>query len=88
MKHLKNKHIIIILLSVLMLSSCRSKKKIFNGTSELKCPDYEEATITKNDKKTRWRLVLYKDGKKVGGKQKKGKSRLFKKKNKIFETKD
>ena len=52
MKHLKNKHIIIILLSVLMLSSCRSKKKIFNGTSELKCPDYEEATITKNDKKT------------------------------------
>lgn len=88
MKHLKNKHIIIILLSVLMLYSCRSKKKIFNGNSELNCPDYEEATVIKKEKKTRWRLVLYKDGKKVGGKQQKGKSRLFKKKNKIIETKD
>ncbi len=58
------------------------KKKVFNGVSTLDCPDYEEPLEdTKEKKKSKWRLVLYKDGKKVGGKSKKGKSRLFKKKN-------
>ncbi len=64
-----------------MLNSCRAKKT-FNGTSTLKCADYEESTsATKPKKKSKWRLVLYKDGKKIGKKSKKGKSRLFKKKN-------
>jgi hypothetical protein len=78
---IKSKHIIILLLSVLILSSCRTKKKTFNGTSTLKCADYDgSSTKTKQKKKTKWSLVLYKDGDKVGGKTKKGKSRLFKKK--------
>ena len=37
-------------------------------------------TLSKEKKKTKWNLVLYKDGDRVGGKTKKGKSRLFKKK--------
>jgi hypothetical protein len=78
---MKSKHIIILLLSVLMLSSCRTKKT-FNGTSTLECTDYNgNSSTTKSKKKSKWRLVLYKDGKKIGKKSKKGKSRLFKKSN-------
>jgi hypothetical protein len=80
-KQIKSKHIIILMLSVLILASCRAKKT-FNGTSTLKCADYENSPPSlKEKKKSKWRLVLYKDGNKVGGKSKKGKSRLFKKKN-------
>jgi|TARA_B110000977_G_C11007825_1_gene466479 hypothetical protein len=66
------------LLSVIIFSSCRTKKT-FNGTATLPCSDYEESSKTK--KKSKWKLVLYKDGEKLGGKSKKGKSRLFKKSN-------
>jgi len=66
------------LLSVIIFSSCRTKKT-FNGTATLSCSDYEESSKTK--KKSKWKLVLYKDGEKLGGKSKKGKSRLFKKSN-------
>ena len=80
MKLLQSKHIIILLLSVFVLSSCRTKKT-FNGTSKLECADHDEPlTQTKEKKKSKWRLVLYKDGNKVVGKSKRGKSRLFKKK--------
>ena len=80
MKQFKNKYIIIILLSALIISSCQTKKT-FNGTSKLKCAEYKEKpSITKPKKKSKWRLVIYKDGKKVGKKPKKGKSKLFKKK--------
>ena len=68
------------MLSILILSSCRVKKT-FNGTETLKCADYDGLSSTPNEKKSKWRLVLYKDGKRVLGKSKKGKSRLFKKKN-------
>lgn len=78
MRLLKSKHIIILLLSVIIFSSCRTKKT-FNGTATLPCSDYEESSKTK--KKSKWKLVLYKDGEKLGGKSKKGKSRLFKKSN-------
>jgi hypothetical protein len=74
---LKSKYIIILLLSVIIFSSCRTKKT-FNGTATLPCSDYEESSKTK--KKSKWKLVLYKDGEKLGNKSKKGKSRLFKKK--------
>ena len=57
------------------------KKKTFNGTSTLKCADYNEEIEVDEKKKSKWRLVLYKDGKRVGKKSKRGKSRLFKKKN-------
>lgn len=58
-----------------------TKKKTFNGISTLKCADYNESSEIKEDKKSKWRLVLYKDGKKIGKKSKRGKSRLFKNKN-------
>jgi hypothetical protein len=57
-----------------------TKKKTFNGTGALECAEYEESVDIKQKKKTKWRLVLYKDGSKVGGKSKRGKSRLFKNK--------
>jgi len=43
-----------------------NKKKTFNGAGVLNCTDHE-----KEKKKSKWRLVLYKDGKKIGGKSKK-----------------
>jgi hypothetical protein len=64
------------------------RKKTFNGTAELPCADYNNEVDhnKKEKKKSKWRLVLYKDGEKVIGdkkrsKTKRGKSRLFKKKN-------
>ena len=75
MRLLKIKHIIILLLSVVVLSSCRTKKT-FNGTATLPCNDFENSSTEK--KKSKWRLVLYKDGQKVSKKSKKGSSRLFK----------
>ncbi len=56
------------------------KKKVFNGTSKLECADHDQAIEIDDKKKSKWRLVLYKDGKKIGGKTKRGKSKLFKKK--------
>ena len=61
--------------------SFSTKKKTFNGTSTLDCADYDESSVLKQKRKSKWRLVLYKDGEKVGRKPKKGKSRLFKKKD-------
>ena len=57
------------------------KNKTFNGLSKLDCPDYENTMVPKEKRSSKWRLVLYKDGERVIGKKKKGKSRLFKKKN-------
>ena len=76
MRLLKTKHIIILLLSVVVFSSCRTKKT-FNGTATLPCTDFENSSTEK--KKSKWRLVLYRDGVKLGKKSKKGKNRLFKK---------
>ena len=81
MKHFKFKHITILLLSVFIFNSCSLKKQTFNGYSTLDCADYNESKSLKKKKNTKWKLVLYKDGNKVGGKSKKGKSRLFKKKH-------
>ena len=81
MNKINNKDIIILFLILIITVSCRSKKT-FNGTSTLDCPTHDQKITTeKKDKKSKWRLVLYKDGEKVVGKSKKGKSRLFKKKN-------
>ncbi len=76
MRLLKSKHIIILLLSVVVLSSCRTKKT-FNGSAILPCTDFENSSTEK--KKSKWRLVLYKDGERLGKKSKKGSSKLFKK---------
>ena len=82
MKQFKYKNIIILLLSVLIITSCRTKKT-FNGTTTLDCPDYnptKSENKEETNKKTKWKLVLYKDGERVAGSKKRGKSRLFKNK--------
>jgi len=50
------KHIIILLLSVLVISSCRSQKKVFNGKVSLDCPEYDESFEKKDTKK---RIIEY-----------------------------
>ena len=57
----------ILIFFVFAISSCRSKKT-FNGTAELPCPDHDGVNI-EEDKKSKWRLVLYKDGRSVFGKK-------------------
>ena len=82
MKQFKYKNIIILLLSILTITSCRTKKT-FNGTTTLDCPDHnpiKAETKDETNKKTKWKLVLYKDGERVTGSKKRGKSRLFKNK--------
>ena len=80
MSKLLNKYVVILVLVVFCFSSCRTKKT-FNGTAKLECTDFDNNPKEGEEKKkTKWRLVLYKDGKKVSGKTKKGKSRLFKNK--------
>ena len=77
---LKSKHIIILLLGVILLSSCGTKKT-FNGTTTLPCSDYKNSSkIKKKSKsKSKWKLVLYKDGEKLVKKSAKGRGGLFKK---------
>tara|TARA_B000000441_G_C21702457_1_gene326891 strand:- start:383 stop:619 length:237 start_codon:yes stop_codon:yes gene_type:complete len=75
MRGFKNKHVLILIL-VLTLFSCRSKK-VFTGTEELPCPDHNEKETKEGSK---YRLILLKDGKKVWGTKRKKKNRLFKKK--------
>ena len=78
---LKEEFIQAITTSIGVTYSFPIKKKVFNGTSKLDCADYDQTIKIDDKKKSKWRLVLYKDGKKIGGKTKRGKSRLFKKKN-------
>tara|TARA_B100000287_G_C19989209_1_gene525809 strand:- start:181 stop:429 length:249 start_codon:yes stop_codon:yes gene_type:complete len=72
------KHIILILLTTLLITSCKTKK-VFTATESLDCADFDQEQIAqKAKKKSKWRLVLYKDGEKVLGKSKKTKkSKLF-----------
>ena len=65
---------------VTIMFSC-STKKVFNGTAEIECPTYKDPTLEKEKQTTtKYKLILLKDGKRVFGKQKRGKSKLFKKK--------
>ena len=66
----QKKIIILIIFGGLFFSSCRAKKKTFNGTTTLDCADYDGLNKQEKDKKTKWRLVLYKDGDRVLGKSK------------------
>tara|TARA_Y100001978_G_scaffold199144_1_gene212907 strand:+ start:152 stop:385 length:234 start_codon:yes stop_codon:yes gene_type:complete len=76
-KNFNTKYLILIFF-VLAICSCRSKKT-FNGTAELPCPDHDGVNIDE-ERKSKWRLVLYKDGRSVFGKKKRGKTKLFKNK--------
>jgi hypothetical protein len=69
--------IFIILLSTIIFSSCRSRK-------EASCPsfDIEKPSEKKNNKNSKYEVVILKDGKRINKKNKrrKSKNRLFKRK--------
>ena len=64
-----------------MISSCATQEP-FNGRTELKCPSYQNVSSKKeNNTNSKYTLILLKDGKRIAGTNKRGKSRLFKNKN-------
>lgn len=71
------KIIFILLLFTISITSCRSKK-------EVSCPSFDIETTEdkKEKKKSKYKIVILKDGKRINGKKRKRKSknRLFKKK--------
>jgi len=70
-----------IVLITLLISSCITQRT-FNGRTELKCCSYENSNNKKENKtNSKYTLILLKDGKRVVGTNKRGKSRLFKNKN-------
>ena len=76
------KHAILILLTIFLTTSCKTKK-VFTATESLDCADFDQdQTAQKINKKSKWRLVLYKDGERVLGKSKKSK------KSKLFNNKE
>tara|TARA_B100001248_G_scaffold262276_2_gene257253 strand:+ start:2492 stop:2731 length:240 start_codon:yes stop_codon:yes gene_type:complete len=79
MYKLNKKHLFILIFCLQISISCNTQKT-FSGTEQLDCPSYEPSIKASENKKSKWRLVLYKDGETVLGKKKRGKSRLFRKK--------
>ena len=78
--HVFSKHIFFFVITVFLLTSCRSKKT-FNGVEALKCTTFEDINKTKKAKKSsKYEIVVLKDGRRLGNKKrgKRGKSRLFK----------
>ena len=68
--------ILTILIPILFFASCKTKSE---------CPAFDEPSNKQNEKEgTKYKLILLKDGKKVGGnnkkRNKKAKQKLFKKK--------
>jgi hypothetical protein len=77
MYKLNKKHLFIVIISALFLFSCKTQNT-FSGTERLDCPSHEPTILASEKKKSKWRLILYKNGEKVWGKNKRGKSKLFK----------
>ena len=71
------KTLFILFLFTISITSCRSKK-------EVSCPSFDVETIEekKEKKRSKYRIIILKDGKKINGKKrrKKTKNKLFKKK--------
>lgn len=71
------KSIFILLLFTILVSACRSKK-------ESTCPsfDIEHSEVDKKKKKSKYSVVILKDGKRINSKKrrKKSENKLFKKK--------
>ena len=74
---MNKKSIFILLLFTIIVTSCRSKK-------EVSCPsfDIEHPEVEKKKKKSKYSVVILKDGKRINSKKrrKKSKNKLFKKK--------
>ncbi|MBG38282.1 MAG: hypothetical protein CMP72_04590 [Flavobacteriales bacterium] len=74
------KHIFLLIITLLFISSCRSKKT-FNGVEALKCTTFDDKKITNKKKKnSKYEIVVLKDGRRLGNKKRKRKTknRLFK----------
>ncbi|MAR40036.1 MAG: hypothetical protein CMD22_05140 [Flavobacteriales bacterium] len=71
------KSIFILLLFTIIVSSCRFKK-------EVSCPsfDIEQPEAEKKKKKSKYSIVILKDGKRINSKKRRNKS-----KNKLFRKK-
>jgi len=71
------KTIFILLLFTIIITSCRSKKQVT-------CPsfDIEKTDSKKRKKKSKYKVVILKDGKRISNKKrrKKSKNKLFKRK--------
>ena len=71
------KTVFILLLFTILITSCRGKK-------EVSCPsfDIEQSEVEKKKKKSKYSVVILKDGKRINSKKrrKKSKNKLFKKK--------
>ena len=75
MYKLNKKHLFILIVCIQICISCNTQKT-FSGTEQLDCPSYESTIKNSQKKKSKWRLVLYKDGEKVGRKKKRGETGL------------
>ena len=74
------KHIFLLIITLLFISSCRSKKT-FNGVEALKCTTFgDKKIINKKKKNSKYEIVVLKDGRRLGNKKRKRKTknRLFK----------
>ena len=71
------KHIFILLLFTILITSCRSKK-------EVSCPsfDIEKPNTKKENKNPIYKIVILKDGKRITNKKRRKKSQ-----NKLFKRK-
>ena len=71
------KHIFILLLSTILITSCRSKKNI-------SCPsfDMEKPNTKIENKNSIYKIVILKDGKRINNKKRRKKSQ-----NKLFKRK-
>ena len=71
------KHIFILLLSTILITSCRSKKNI-------SCPsfDIEKPNTKTENKNSIYKIVILKDGKRINKKKRRKKSQ-----NKLFKRK-
>ena len=80
--HISLKHIVFFVFVFFTITSCRSKKT-FNGSENLKCTTFKDSKKeTKNKKNSKYEIIVLKDGKRIGNKnrkRRKGRSRLFKK---------
>ena len=69
------KHIFILLLFTILITSCRSKK-------EVSCPSFDIEKPNTKTEKSKYKIVILKDGRRLNGKKrgKKSQNKLFKRK--------
>lgn len=75
------KTLFILLLFTILITSCRSKK-------QTSCPSFDIKTEEKKEnKRSKYRIIILKDGKKINEKKINEKKRRRKSKNRLFKKK-